>query len=68
MWDLKFISVIMNSKASMKQYHLMLGRVAKCIKLSEGTGTGHGLLKKVMITCPCNEYPLVPHLYISKLG
>ena len=22
----------------------------------------------IMITCPCNVYPLTPHLYIVKLG
>ena len=22
----------------------------------------------IMITCPCNEYPLTPHFYIVKLG
>ena len=22
----------------------------------------------IMITCPCNVYPLIPHFYIAKLG
>ena len=22
----------------------------------------------IMLTCPCNEYPLTPHFYIVKLG
>ena len=22
----------------------------------------------IMKTCPCNEYPLIPHYYIAKLG
>ena len=37
-------------------------------KLNTETEINHRLSIYIMITCPCNVYPLTPHFYIVKLG
>ena len=51
-----------------KDYYFITGDPLNPTKVSIVIVPNSGKLNIIMKTCPCNEHPLTPHLYIGKLG